>query len=267
MHDVSLSKIEHSLRHGSGVHVQEGFLSPHECDDLVDVIQSYEPDRFGSLRCLLDKSPLFQKIATDDLIAGICGQLFGTEHRLSALGARVIEKGTDDSFEHRHVLSPHIDYPYPSVIGDHEGEAGKFFGIHFGLQVLIPLADMNLENGATAYLPGSQKWYRRPDRELFAEAVRTGEAKRLVVPRGTIAMWSGPLWHSAMPTSVEDPRIMVTMLFSPSFINHPHRMRDNYSREFIDGLSPALQRLIGAEDFNAMVFEQPKKRTRQAETV
>jgi hypothetical protein len=267
MPDLSVADIEHNLRHGSGVHVQEGFLSAQECDDLIDVIKSYEPDRFGSLRCLLDKSPIFLRIATDPLITGICGQLFGIEHRLSALGARVIERGTDDSFEHRHVLSPHIDYPYPSVIGEHEGESGKFFGMHFGLQVLLPLADMGLENGATAYLPGSQKWYRRPDREQFAQAVRTGEAKRLVVPRGTIAMWSGPLWHSAMPTTVDESRVMVTMLFSPSFINHPHRMRDNYSREFIDGLSPELRKLIGVDDFNAMVFEHPNKRIHQTEAV
>lgn len=267
MYDYSAADIEDNLRHGPGVHVEEGFLSPSECDELAEVIKSFEPDRFGSLRCLFDKSHLFQQIAGHRLISDVCEQLFGVEHRLSALGARIIERGTEDTFEHRHVLSPHIDYPYPAAIGDREGDAGKFFGMHLGLQVLIPLADMTLENGATAYLPGSQKWFRRPDREQFAEALRTGEIERLIIPRGSIAMWSGPLWHSAMPNKQERSRIMVTMLFSPSFINHPHRMRDNYPQEFIDGLSPDLRRLLGVDDFNAMVFEQPKKRIQQTETV
>ncbi|RCK18825.1 phytanoyl-CoA dioxygenase family protein [Thalassospira lucentensis] len=245
---------------GKGLFTLPNFLTTSACNEILSIVQSYEPDDLGSVRCLLDKSPHFEDLVTNETIEEICLKLFGTEYRLSALGARIIPSRSDVGAEHSHVTTAHIDYPYRAVVRQTPGIASRFFGVPLGLQVLIPLVDLTLENGATAYLPGSHKRYQMPDQEEFARKLESGEVERLEIGAGTLACWSGPIWHCAMPNQSSSDRGVLTLLFSPPFINHPHLMKNNYERTWLESRSEKFQKLISMHDFAAMVFPQPQKR-------
>jgi ectoine hydroxylase-related dioxygenase (phytanoyl-CoA dioxygenase family) len=251
----------YDLTDGEGVQTIENFLSLDDCSSVKNIILDYEPDALGSVRCLFDKSHIFQSMITDKRLTNICESLFQVDYRLSALGARVIRPHCEVSSEHKHVQSPHIDYPYPSVIGDNEGRNSPYFGIPLGLQVLIPLVDLTLENGATAYIPGSHKWYTKPKHEMFYDLVEKGRGKRLVIPAGTAALWAGPLWHCAMHNNSTNDRVVVTMMLAPAFINHPHLMRDTYSDEFTSTLESNVRKLLSLDDPVPHIFKQPKRKT------
>lgn len=255
-----VSQAVQKMAEGDGVATLPGFIDRETCRELTSIVESYEPDRLGSVRCLLDKSPHFEAIVTNEIIEAICIELFGTDYRLSALGARIMPPRSRGKPEHAHVTSAHVDYPYPAVIKQTPGTSSKYYGVPLGLQVLIPLVDLTLENGATAYLPYSHKLHRLPEKGEFEDKFANGEVERLEISAGTLACWSGPVWHCAMPNDSDFDRTVVTMLLSPPFINHPHLMRDNYSKKYLESRPEKLQRLLSMKDFTAMVFEQPAKK-------
>lgn len=256
-----LLQIVSELQTGSGLYTLDGVLSKEVCEELKLVILQYEPDRSGSVRCLLDKSPHFELLVTNPEIDAICRTLFGMEYRLSALSARVIHPFEGQAPEHVHVTSPHVDYPYRNLILRQDRANTVYRGVPLGLQVLVPLVDLTLETGATAYVPGSQTWYRAPDPLEFADLTSTGHVSRLIVPAGSATMWSGPLWHAAMPNLGLLDRIVITLLFAPPFVNHPHLMREQYSAEFLATRSERLRTLMCLNDNYPLVPPQPRIRS------
>lgn len=247
------------MHEGSGVCTIEDFVPIDRCAALMAIVNSYEPDEYGGIRCLLDKSPIFEEIVTDQTIFDICSALFRVEFRLTAFGARTMApSGSVDPRQDR-LLKAHIDHPYREVIAGNEGEASFYRSVPLGLQILIPLVDLTIDTGATAYIPGSQKWYRMADHDEFKQRDLNGETARLIVPAGSLNMWSGPIWHAACANLSKAPRTVMTMLYSPAFVKQPHLMRDIFSKEFFATTSDRFQKLLGVKDLYPMTFSQPRK--------
>ena len=251
-----ISRAIHEMTNGKGVATFDNVVTDDDCNVIKRIIESYEPDKYGSVRCILDKSERLREILSSDLMLGICSELFKVEFRLSSLGARVIPPDGNNDPEHYHVLHPHIDHPYREIINGNPGKQSIYYGIPLGLQVLLPLVDLDENNGATAYVPGSQNWYAPVS---YESGFDRHPLERLCVKRGSLNMWSGPLWHSARPNQSQENRVVITALYSPAFMKHPHLNRGTYSDEFLEGLPENLKALLGLNDPYPMTFEQPKK--------
>jgi ectoine hydroxylase-related dioxygenase (phytanoyl-CoA dioxygenase family) len=247
------------MRYGSGVHVVRNVFSTDVCLEVSEVIQSYEPDQYGNVRCLLDKSIHIESLVQNPEIIMICDRLFKSPCRLSSFGARVIDPDDQDNKVHRRVSGPHIDHPYREIIGATEGEDCPLYDIPLGTQVLMPFMDLTVETGATAYVPGSQLWYRHPTAEAFSREEAAGNVKRLELSLGDLAMWSGPLWHMAMPNYTRRQRVIMTFLYSPKFMKHPHLMREMYDPEYLSSLPEKLQNLINLDDDVPAIYAQPAR--------
>jgi hypothetical protein len=236
------------MQDGEGIYIVPNFLSEEVRQGLIDVTDRYQPDRFGTVRRLLDKTPYFDPILLHTDIQETCRLLFGPSFRLGSLDTKILEpRGPDDEpFE----LRPHVDFPSYDMVGAVEGEANPFYGIPMALKVFIPLSDLTYDSGATAYIPGSQKWHRDPEKNVgeFEARMERGEANRLMVPGGSLAMWSGPLWHADLDNLSDSRRYLTHICMVSGLSARPQVFSEMYPQEYFDRAQPKIAELLGAYD-------------------
>ncbi|WP_282093572.1 phytanoyl-CoA dioxygenase family protein [Epibacterium ulvae] len=250
----NLNKALVAMSDGAGVFCVEDLVPTKHCKEIIELSKTMKADATGSIKRLLNRSRAVEEMVLHQAIRCIAKRLFGGDYRLSSLAVRTMESGSAVDDRHKHVASAHVDYPYRHLLSRISGNQNPYLGVPLGLQVLVPLVDLNEDTGATAYIPKSQKYYREPSQEEFQSALNSGVAKKLHIRAGTAAMWWGPLWHSAMPNRSGKDRIVVTMLFGPRFLNHPQMLREMYPSSYLKSCSPELQELIGVHDIYPKVY-------------
>lgn len=92
-------------------------------------------------------------------------------------------------------------------VGTH---AGSF---HMMLNMLVPIDDFTLDNGATYLLSGSHLERDIPDETRFFD-----QAERLVAPRGSVVLFDSNLWHAAGANRSNATRRALTLSFSRPFV-------------------------------------------------
>jgi ectoine hydroxylase-related dioxygenase (phytanoyl-CoA dioxygenase family) len=114
----------------------------------------------------------------------------------------------------------------------------------WSINVIWCLNDVDEENGATRYLPGSHK--------IRCASELPGNARAKMVPfkasAGSIAVMDGRMWHtSGANVSKDRERALLFGYYSRSFIRQQHNWNASLSPETIDALSPELRALLGME--------------------
>ncbi|KXS94902.1 hypothetical protein AC578_7664 [Pseudocercospora eumusae] len=110
------------------------------------------------------------------------------------------------------------------------------------MNVIWCLTDVYFENGATLYIPGSNKWQRRGDIPKDAkERLRPFEAKA-----GSIVVMDGTVWHTSGANVTKDQDR--ALLFA--YYTAPHlRQQVNWTRklspEVKESLSPQMEEWLG----------------------
>lgn len=248
MRSFSAKEAVREMQDGEGLYVVPNFLSEEVRQGLIDITDRYEPDRFGTVRRLLDKTPYFDPILIHPDIMETCRLLFGPSFRLGSLDTKILEprRPGDPPFE----LRPHVDFPSFDMVGTVEGSANAFYGIPMALKVFIPLSDLTYDSGATAYIPRSQLWHRDPERNAgeFEERMERGETKRLTVPGGSLAMWSGPLWHADLDNLSDTRRYLTHICMVSSLSARPQVFGKMYPDEYFQRAHPEIAEMLGAHD-------------------
>ena len=111
---------------------------------------------------------------------------------------------------------PHIDYPYNYNYGNGENipfnTRGNFL---FNCQILIPLHDINENNGSTAFLDNSYKLVKFPKKN----DVKKFNFKQVKARLGSMILFNGLTWHTSMPNYTYDSeRFCILGQYLPHFI-------------------------------------------------
>lgn len=114
----------------------------------------------------------------------------------------------------------------------------------WSINIIWCLNDVDEENGATRYLPGSHKIQRASD--------LPPDARARMVPfgasAGSIAVMDGRLWHtSGANVSKDRERALLFGYYSRSFIRQQQNWNASLSLETIEALSPQLRAWLGME--------------------
>jgi ectoine hydroxylase-related dioxygenase (phytanoyl-CoA dioxygenase family) len=116
------------------------------------------------------------------------------------------------------------------------------------------LSDFTEENGATRIVPGShrtERWpvYGDPDIESIPAEM----------PRGSILVWNGSLWHGGGANRTGEPRVGLAMNYCAGFIRQQENQQLGIPREVAARFPARLQRLIGYGVYRGLIGHIDKR--------
>jgi ectoine hydroxylase-related dioxygenase (phytanoyl-CoA dioxygenase family) len=100
------------------------------------------------------------------------------------------------------------------------------------------LTDFTAANGATRLVPGS---HRRSNPE-YGGAYETIAAE---MPKGSVLIWDGALWHGGGANATGARRTGIAMNYCAGFIRQQENQQLGVAPEIVRGFSPRLQELVG----------------------
>ena len=238
---------------GSGFLVFKNQFPSRTIKRALKISSSFKQDTWGATRRLLDKDPVFETIATHPRILQIASSTLGKGFRLSNFSARIIHPAQAEDSNHRLTMQPHRDHPYRSEEQTEYAPSALASTGTVSLQVLVTLTEFTEQNGATAFLPGSQIGSASINFELFEL-----KHKRFIAPAGTIGIWPAKLIHSAMPNKSDALRAALTFQYVSDFVKPYEDFKGEYTNSKGEtSLSPKMRELVGLDDVFPFNYKQP----------
>lgn len=117
--------------------------------------------------------------------------------------------------------------------------------LNFMIQMIIPLDDFTIFNGATHFLSGSHKVDQKPDEKYFKIY-----AKQAVAKKGSIILFNSNIWHSAGTNFTSKQRRALTLGFTRPYIKQQFDYPRFLGYDFGETLTDNLRQVIG---YNARV--------------
>jgi ectoine hydroxylase-related dioxygenase (phytanoyl-CoA dioxygenase family) len=108
------------------------------------------------------------------------------------------------------------------------------------------LTDFTEANGATRLVPGSHK---RPNPE-YGGAYETIAAE---MPKGSVLLWDGALWHGGGANRTDTRRTGIAMNYCAGFIRQQENQQLGLDPALVKGFSPRLQELVGYGVYRGLI--------------
>jgi ectoine hydroxylase-related dioxygenase (phytanoyl-CoA dioxygenase family) len=115
------------------------------------------------------------------------------------------------------------------------------------------LTDFTAENGATRVIPGS---HLRDHSPTFGERYESVPAE---MPRGSVLVWHGSLWHGGGANRSAHRRIGIAMNYCAGWIRQQENQQLGVPREIARGFSPRLRELVGYGIYNGLIGHIDKR--------
>ena len=136
---------------------------------------------------------------------------------------------------------PHIDYPYWDYYRTGTFPARTNASFPLNCQATFLIDSFTEENGATAYLPGSQSDLRYPGpTDGFFD-----HCERMTGDPGDAVLFYGATWHCAMPNRSDHSRTGILVEFLPKFVKPIEDMLGALDQAFLDNAPPMLRQMLG----------------------
>lgn len=114
----------------------------------------------------------------------------------------------------------------------------------WALNVIWCLTDVYRDNGATLFIPGSNKWTTRADIPPNApELLQPFQAKA-----GDVILMDGRLWHTSGQNITKDQdRALLFGYYTASFLRQQVNWSEQLSPDFKTSLSPEMRSMLGLQ--------------------
>ena len=211
----------------------EGVLAPDEVAVVREELQRLLADTpFGRgefegrntrrVYGLFGKTRVLDELATHPLVLEILDDVLG-EYQLSAPAAIDIGPG-----ETAQILHPD-DAIYP-ITRPH---------VELVVNVMWPLEDFTVANGATRIAPGSHRW---PDGRL-----PTADTKTIAIemPAGSALVYLGSVWHGGGANTTDAPRLGVVLHYARAWLRPVENHVLSVPPEVVATLPSRMQELLG----------------------
>ena len=109
------------------------------------------------------------------------------------------------------------------------------------------LTDFTAANGATRLVPGSHRADHSPD---YGQPYDSIAAE---MPRGSVLIWHGSLWHGGGANTTDTPRVGIAMNYCAGYIRQQENQQLGIPREVAARFEPRLRELVGYSVYNALV--------------
>jgi len=232
--NYNLPQIVNEIKNGQGFFVLKGAFSQRcieEAKDLVDYFtenkrvdtntdtneyakhNSYGGEKKGGIIWrLLGKGAIFEKLAQHPATLEITRELLGPKSQISSYMSNTVLPGMGAQL-------PHLDYPYyDGFFPNSEADIQRPL---LSVAFMIMLSEFTIENGGTAFRPGSQRKPTYPhDREDFYRNM-----VQLQGEPGDIGIFAASTQHCAMQNNGKSPRVGIVQSMVPVYMKPYHDIK------------------------------------------
>jgi ectoine hydroxylase-related dioxygenase (phytanoyl-CoA dioxygenase family) len=115
------------------------------------------------------------------------------------------------------------------------------------------LTDFNEENGATRVVPGSHLRDRYPELGVKHESIPAE------MPRGSVLVWHGSLWHGGGANSTGERRVGIAVNYCAGFIRQQETQQLGVPSKVAEQYPERLQRLLGYGVYHGLIGHIDKR--------
>ena len=115
------------------------------------------------------------------------------------------------------------------------------------------LTDFTEANGATRIIPGTHLADRSPDYGAPYESIPAE------MPRGSVLVWHGSLWHGGGANTTTERRVGIAMNYCAGYLRQQENQQLGIPREVAARFDTRLQQLCGYSVYNGLIGHIDKK--------
>jgi ectoine hydroxylase-related dioxygenase (phytanoyl-CoA dioxygenase family) len=201
-----------------------------ELDDVLEHTPTGRNDfeGFATRRIyrLFAKTRGFDDLAIHPVLLGVLDAVLG-HYQLSAPTGIQIGPGEPAQILHRDDSIYPLSQPHGEVV----------------LNTMWALDDFTDSNGATRFVPGSHRW--APGRQPVAG----DEVTHAVMPAGSVAFYTGSIWHGGGANRTASPRLGVILEYVAAWLRPQENHVIGVPPETVASLPGRLQELLGYNIF------------------
>ena len=216
-----------------GLVVVEGVIAPAELAvmraDLAGLLEStpsgrtdFEGHSTKRIYGLFAKTRVFDHWATHPVMLGVLDGTIGPA-QLSAPTGIQIGPGECAQVLHRDDSVYPLPEPHAEVV----------------LNTMWALDDFTLDNGATCFVPGSHRF------DLGRRPTADDRVAQAVMPAGSVAFYTGSLWHGGGTNRTGTPRLGVILEYVAAWLRPQENHLIGVPPELMATLPEVLQEMLG----------------------
>ena len=232
-----------------GYTIVEAAIEPNLIDELAATVErlerdldakpamnGFEGDRTVRIYNLLAHAPVFAKVPVHPSVLPIIDAVLGGECLISSLASIAIDPGQIAQPIHADDQIIPIAKPHAPVV----------------CNSMWALTDFTEENGATRLVPGS---HRSPNPDYGGHY----DSVAAVMPKGSVLIWDGSLWHGGGANQSRDRRTGIAMNYCAGFIRQQENQQLGIAPELVRTFQPRLQELIGYGVYRGLIGQIEKQ--------
>ncbi len=231
--------IEHHVERfdRDGYTILERVIEPELLDAIADDLRRIERERaivpaqnlFEGLRTvriynLLAFGAPFDRIAAHDRVLPLVERVLDRGCLVSSVSSIAIDAG--ETPQPWHADDQHIPLPRPHV--------------PIVCNTMWAITDFTKDNGATRFVPGSHRAVETPPPFGDIDGAIAAE-----MPRGSVLVYNGSLWHGGGPNTTDSRRVGVAMNYCAGWVRQQENQLLGIPLDVARGFSTRLRKLVG----------------------
>jgi ectoine hydroxylase-related dioxygenase (phytanoyl-CoA dioxygenase family) len=190
---------------------------------------------------LIARSPSSHALVQHPLVLDVTGRLLHQAKSYQLHLTQTIAIGPDSPGQAIHRNQWAFDFfPFPA---DH----------HVQCNTIWALTDFTEANGATRIIPGSHLRDHSPEFGSHHDSIAAE------MPRGSVLVWHGSLWHGGGANRTGERRVGIAMNYCAGWIRQQENQQLGIPREIARGFSARLRELVGYGVYHGLVGHIDKR--------
>jgi ectoine hydroxylase-related dioxygenase (phytanoyl-CoA dioxygenase family) len=191
---------------------------------------------------LLARDPVFQQVPVFPALLPIVEGVLDRGALVSSLSSISIDPGEVAQPIHVDDALIKLPRPHPAVV----------------CNSMWALTDFTEENGATRIVPGSHRYAEKPEYGSHPQSIPAE------MPKGSILVWNGSLWHGGGANRSGERRVGIAMNYCAGFIRQQENQQLGIPLSLVKTFEPRLQELAGFGTYSNLMGHIDKQSPAQA---
>lgn len=180
---------------------------------------------------LLARGEIWQQVPVHPVVLGLVEHVIGPECLVSSLASISIHPGETAQVLHADDQAFALAKPHSPVV----------------CNSMWALTDFTEANGATRLIPGSHL------RECSPEYGRHYDSIPAEMPRGSVLVWHGSLWHGGGANTTDGRRYGIAMNYCAGWVRQQENQQLGLPLDTVRRFEPRLQQLCGFDTYRGLI--------------